>query len=60
MQDKTPGIPERKRPLGGPSRARRWITRHRRLAVAQLIRGASFATGTTAISLIAVWVQHRG
>jgi hypothetical protein len=29
------------------------------MAVVQVIRGASFSTGTTAISLIALWVQHH-
>ncbi|MEU0945531.1 hypothetical protein ABZ379_22505 [Streptomyces canus] len=38
---------------------REWTVRRRRIALAQLLRGACYGAGTGAVGLIFVWVEHR-
>ncbi|MFE3032115.1 hypothetical protein ACFXKY_10720 [Streptomyces canus] len=36
-----------------------WTVRRRRIALAQLLRGACYGAGTGAAGLFFVWVEHR-
>ncbi|MEU4928299.1 hypothetical protein AB0G54_17570 [Streptomyces yokosukanensis] len=39
--------------------ARAWLVRHRRAALAQMLRGACYGIGTGAIGLVFMWVEQR-
>ncbi|MFF3968030.1 hypothetical protein ACFYZI_41575 [Streptomyces griseorubiginosus] len=36
-----------------------WIVRRRRIALAQLLRGACYGAGTGVVGLIFMWVEHQ-
>ena len=40
-------------------RTGRWVSRRRRAAADQFLRGVSYGAGTTVTSLFVVWVQTR-
>ncbi|MET9442398.1 hypothetical protein [Streptomyces sp. NPDC006610] len=39
--------------------AARWLSRRRRVAADQFLRGACYGAGTAAVGLLAVWLQTR-
>ncbi|MEU5520648.1 hypothetical protein ABZ759_08070 [Streptomyces sp. NPDC047860] len=39
--------------------AARWISRRRRIAADQFLRGACYGAGTAVVGLLAVWAQTR-
>lgn len=39
--------------------AARWISRRRRVAADQFLRGACYGAGTAVVGLLAVWAQTR-
>jgi len=41
------------------SSSSRWLSRRHRTAVSLMLRGACTGTGTAAVGIVAVWVQHR-
>ncbi|MFI0242270.1 hypothetical protein [Streptomyces sp. NPDC016845] len=40
-------------------RLRTWARKHRRTVQMQMVRGASYSLGSSAISLLIVWFQGR-
>ncbi len=56
MQHKgTPGKPD----TGVARNLIRWAKQRHRIAFSLMLRGACYSTGTAAVSLITVWLQHR-
>ncbi|MFD5269285.1 hypothetical protein [Streptomyces sp. NPDC058335] len=37
----------------------RWLSRRRRIAADQFLRGACYGAGTAVVGLLAVWLQTR-
>jgi hypothetical protein len=67
MHDRpTPGTPGKKHTrsparslASGARHLARWVGTRRRAALALMLRGACYGTGTTAAGLIGFWLQHR-
>lgn len=59
MNDRQPRRVPYRRATESARRGLHWITRHRRIAALQVLRGASYGAGTTVVSLIALWIKTR-
>ncbi|MBO3681636.1 hypothetical protein [Streptomyces sp. NEAU-YJ-81] len=58
MQHNPASAEARKKPVNPAIRLARWALSRRRTATRLVLQGACYGTGTAAVSIIAVWLQH--